>query len=287
MKLRPLLCTAFAFSLVCVAAPPVSYSQDSSGNDGEQREPRRRGGGFGGGAGSSDPMIRLLRSSEVREELKITEDQDAAIRKLAQASRPERPDRMNVREMSQEDRQAFFDKMRNEQAERMAKMKEQLEEVLLPEQLERAEQIVLQLQGVRALGNKDVAEKIGLSTDQQQQLKEVQQTVQDDMRSEMREMFAGGMGGVDRDAMREKMQELRVKMEAKVMDVLTEDQKAKFQAMKGEAFEMPQRASGIQMRGGGGDGGERRFGRRGGRGKRGERSRGDAGDSPRSDSADL
>lgn len=267
MKLRTFLCATLSLSLAFAVAAPVTYSQDSADGDSGQQQTRRRGGGFGGGgAGGGDPITGLLRIKEVREELKITADQEAAIRKLAEANRPERPAGMNFREMSQEDREAFFEKMRKEQAERMTQMKEQLEEVLLPEQLERAEQIALQVQGVRALSNEQVAEKIGLSADQQERLKEVQQTIQDDMRGKMREMFAGGMGGVDRDSMREKMLELRTEMEAKVLGVLTEEQKAKFEAMKGETFEMAQRVGGFQGRGG--QGGGQRFGRRGGRGNR-------------------
>lgn len=267
MKLQTFLCATLSLSLAFAVAAPVTYSQDSADGDSGQQQTRRRGGGFGGGgAGGGDPITGLLRSKEVREELKISADQEAAIRKLAEANRPERPAGMNFREMSQEDREAFFEKMRKEQIERMTQIKEQLEEVLLPEQLERAEQIALQVQGVRALSNEQVAEKIGLSADQQERLKEVQQTIQDDMRGKMREMFAGGMGGVDRDSMREKMLELRTEMEAKVLGVLTEEQKAKFEAMKGETFETAQRVGGFQGRGG--QGGGQRFGRRGGRGNR-------------------
>lgn len=66
------------------------------------------------------------------------------------------------------------------------------------------------------------------------------------------ELFQGG----NREGIREKMQEMRKEAEGKVLAVLTGDQKKKFEEMKGEPFEMPQRTRtrGGGRRGGGGQG---------------------------------
>lgn len=264
MKFAPSLVALIGVTLAIAAFCPTSDAQDDRGR---RENGRRGGGGFGGGGfggagggpGGGDPISGLLRSKEVREELKITDEQMEAIKKLSQASRPKRPEGLNFREMSEEDRSAFFKKMQKEQAERIAEMKEQLEEVLLPQQIERAEQIALQVQGARALSQSDVAEKLGITEQQQQELKEVRDSLQDGMREKMREMFSGG----DRNGMREKMMEIRKEMEEKVLGVLTSDQKAKFEEMKGDPFEMPERVG----RGGGRGGQE---GRRGGKRNRPE-----------------
>jgi hypothetical protein len=265
MKIKSSVIVVIGVALALTAFSPVSYAQDNPGRD---RGGRRGGGGFGGpGGGGGDPVSGLLRSKEVREELKITDAQDAAIQKLAEANRRKRPEGVNFREMSEADRTAFFEKMQKEQAENAAKMKEQLEEVLLPEQIERAQQISLQVQGVRALNQADVAKKLGITAEQKAELKKVQESLQSDMREKMREMFTGGGGG-DREGMREKMLELRKEMEAKVLAVLTEDQRSEFEKMKGKPFEMPQDAGFGGRRGGrgGGDAGgpDARGGRRGG-----------------------
>jgi hypothetical protein len=255
MKFAPSLIAVIGVTLAVAAFCTTSNAQDERG----RREGGRRGGGFRGpgGGGGGDPISGLLRSKDIQEELKITDEQIAAIKKLSERNRLKRPEGVDFREMSEEDRSAFFQKMQKQQAERMMEMKEQLEEVLLPTQIKRAEEIALQAQGVRALNQQKIAEKLGMTEEQQQQVKELQDSLQQDIREKMREMLTGGHGvGV-----REKMMEIRKEMEEKVLGVLTLGQKATFEEMKGEPFKMPERMA----RGGGRGGDAGRGGQRGGR----------------------
>ncbi|MEC7409875.1 MAG: hypothetical protein VYB72_13735, partial [Planctomycetota bacterium] len=114
------------------------------------------GGGFGsrGGGGSS---MGLLRIEAVQTELEISPAQKEALDKLAEQGRGERPDFGNFREMSEEERREAFEKMRTQAEERAKEMMGQLEEVLLPQQLERLQQISLQIRGVQALEDPEVA----------------------------------------------------------------------------------------------------------------------------------
>lgn len=222
------------------------------------------GGGRGGqgGQGGGDITMSLLRVEAVQEELEISSEQKAALVKLAQSSRPERPD-ANFREMSEEDRTAFFEKMRAKQKEQAEAMKDELMIVLSVDQNERLKEIALQLRGVAALADPEVASELSITSTQKTELKEMQETIRDEMREKMREMFTGGGG--DRENMREKFQEVREEMEAKVLGVLNSDQKSKFEGMKGEPFEMPEGAGGFGRGGGGRSGGGGGFGGGGGR----------------------
>jgi len=230
---------------------------------------RGGGGGFGGrggggsmfGRGGGDMTMSLLRIEAVRTELEISPDQEEALTKMQEQGRPERPN-ADFRNMSEEERTEFFEKMRKQAEERNTKMKEQLEEVLFPEQLERLQQINIQLQGIAALQNAEVAKELKITEAQKKELEEVRAGLMEKMRDGMRELFSSG----SREGIREKMEKMRDDMEGDVLAVLTSDQKKKFEEMKGEKFEMPEGSRGQGGRGGfGGRGG----GEQGGRGGRG------------------
>lgn len=249
----------------------------------EQGRGGRGGGGFGGrtgggigGGGRGDMTMTLLRLEPVRTELEISPDQEEALTKMSEQNRQERPN-ADFRNMSEDERTEFFAKMRKQAEERTAKMKEQLEEVLFPEQLERLEQINIQLQGVAALQNPEVAKKLNITEAQKKELEEVRDGLMEKMRESMREIFASG----GRDGIREKIEKMRGDMEGEVLGVLNSDQKKKFEEMKGEPFEMPENAmrGGRGGQGGQGGGGRGGFGGRGGgeQGGRGGRGGGEGG----------
>ncbi|HBJ39031.1 MAG TPA: hypothetical protein DDZ51_30650 [Planctomycetaceae bacterium] len=220
----------------------------------------------------------LLGREEVRTEIKLMPDQVEGLRKMAERMRPERPD-FDFRSATDEERSAFMAKMQAQQAERAADAKAQLEELLMPEQFERLEQIALQTQGAMALINPEVAEKLGIG-------KEITEAMTKDMtasQEEGREMVQSMMREQNREAaagLREKMEEMRKALETKLVAHLSDEQKTKFEEMKGEPFELAPMPFGG--RGGpGGPGGPRGAGpggeRRGpeGRGPEGRERGGD------------
>ena len=208
-------------------------------------------------------MVGLLMIEEVRKELDVTQDQVQALRKVGQSAREDRPDFSRMRDMSQEERQEMFEKMRAQGQERAKKMQEELEEVLLPGQMERLEQISVQTRGAAALEDPAIIEKLGLTQDDQDKLEAKRTELREGMRDRMREMFSGG----NREGGREAFEKIREEMDEKVLAVLTPEQRTKFNEMKGEPFAMPERA-------GRGDRGNR--GDRPDRGNRPERDRSDS-----------
>ena len=147
-----------------------------------------------------------------------------------------------------------------------AKIREQLEEVLLPEQMERLEQIEVQQMRAGALMNERVATELKLTAKQKEDLAKKAEEAREEVISKMRELFQGG----DRENMREKMEEAQKDMETKLVSVLTSEQKKAFEDMKGEPFEMPapQGRGGFGGRGGAGGPGGGPGGRGGDRGGR-------------------
>jgi len=232
------------------------------------QERGRRGGGFGRGVGGpgmgGDPALMLLRNEEVQLELQLSPQQKEALEKMAQQSRPERPEGSDFREMDEDQRREFFEKMRAEQEERVTEMKQQLEEVLLPNQTQRLNQIALQVRGVQALSDPEVAKKLNVTEEQTKELEQVRESLRTEMQEKMRSLFSNR----DRDSggdMREELGKMREEMEGKILAVLTPAQQKQFEEMKGEPFELPAGAMGF---GRGGDRGGFRGGRGGFRGQR-------------------
>jgi hypothetical protein len=86
------------------------------------------------------------------------------------------------------------------------------------------------------------------------------------MMTKVRELF---QGGGDREKAREQFRKLREEAEAKVLAVLTSEQKEQFESLKGDSFEMPEGGVGFRRGGFRGRGGEGRPGGREGRGRPG------------------
>lgn len=253
---------------------------DRGGRGGGSMFGGRGGGSMFGGRGGGGSMLGLLSIEEVQKEIKVDEDQLAAVKKLRDGMRGERMDFSKIREASEEERQKMFAEMREKGEKRAKEATEQLEMVLMPGQLDRLREIWIQTMGLTALQNKEIAEELKITSEQTEKIKKAGEEIQTTMREKFQEMREGG-GGFSREnfaEMREKMQEMmgtiRKDHEDKVMGVLTSDQKKQFEKMKGEKFEMPERRGGP----GGGrpqfGGGQR--GQRGGEGGgRGGRPRGE------------
>ncbi len=163
--------------------------------------------------------------------------------------------------MSEQEREQFFAQMRERAEKRAAEDKKTLADILVPPQLERLDQIALQIQGVGALANAEVAKKIGLDEAQAKTIQTELQDAMGSMRDKMREIFAGG----DREAARKKIESLRKELDEQVLAKLTDEQRQKFEELKGEPFKMPE----GMLRPGGGRGGPGGPGGQGGGGRRG------------------
>lgn len=284
MLLRSLAAIA-ALSLVTLTTLPApAWAQGDGeegrgrGRGGERGERGGPGGRFGGGPGGPGGMmggmmggmgrggdmmlLQLLQVEQVQTEIELMPDQKESLVKLAERQRGERP-QFNFREASDEERQKYFENMQAEMAKRAAEAKEQLEEILLPAQFERLEQIAVQARGIMGLANPETAKKLNLTTEQTEKLRSEMQSFGETTRERLGEVFRSG----DREAARAKMEEIRKELETKLLAVLDDNQKAEFEKMKGEPFEMPA----MGGRGPGGPGSERtRGGERGGDRPRGE-----------------
>lgn len=225
----------FAFALVGLCTSLVS-AQDQERRRGQGRgqgQGQGQGRGMQGGPGMGGPMM-LLGIEDVRKELKLD---DGQIKKFEEVASKQREMMRDFRDMSPEERR-----------EKMQEITKEVTGILNADQQKRLKQLQYQSQGiVAALGTEEVRKEIGLSEDQQSQVR----SINEDMRAQQREMFQGGGGGGDRQEMMRKMEEMRKSTETKVMGVLNDTQKAKWKEMQGEPFkgnlrpQMPRRGGVI------------------------------------------
>ncbi|MEZ6067199.1 MAG: secretin N-terminal domain-containing protein [Planctomycetaceae bacterium] len=180
-------------------------------------------GGFGGPGNST--VSTELRRGTVREELGLSEDQSRALDELLNTSANGdvfREYMGRLREAkSPEERTALQQELQDSMARREQETSARIEEILKPEQYKRARQIVLHRAGTQALAEPEVADGLGLSTEQQQQLQQL-----NDAR-----MFARQELGFRPTP--EQLAAFRTEWDAKVFAVLDDEQRGKFDELRG------------------------------------------------------
>ena len=183
-------------------------------------------GGRGRGMGGMMSHASLLRQEPVQADLGLSAD----LKKKIASELPERGPGGgaggNPRDMTDEQRQKWMEERRARNTEDDKKIAGLLD----TKQLARLKQIRVQALGAGALMDEPIAKELSITDDQVSKLQ-----------SAMREMRQGGGGGGNPG-------EMRAKMTAKAMEILSADQKAKLEALKGPAFDI----SKLQMRGPGG-----------------------------------
>jgi hypothetical protein len=192
-------------------------------------QPRGQGN-RAGGQSPNEPSF-LLASESVQKELALGDAQKEKLEKIWD------DEQNGAREffrgfigMSQEQIQKKIDARARATRKRIAK-------ILSPEQMQRLDEINLQVVGNAALTYEAVAAKLQLTPEQQVEL----QKVGDDSRQELAALYATANGQpptAEGQAERNQKQKMIVtELNDQLIAVLTEEQHAAFEKMKGEAFD--------------------------------------------------
>jgi Spy/CpxP family protein refolding chaperone len=242
----------------------------------QEQDTPRRGNRDGGNFRMQDrnSYLGLLRMDVVKEDLKITDAQQAEIDRIAEEARnAPRGEFTFNRDASEEERAQQFAAMREAAAARENEIRTKLAGVLDETQNARLLGIWVQRAGTEALSNEEVAAKLELTDEQKQQLA----TIREEQRQAFRprgdrpQPAEGDRPAPEGDRPRgdgenpfARFAEQRRQNEEKIMAVLTDEQKAKLDEIKGAAIEFPQPQFGNRDRGPGGEDGDRPrgFGRR-------------------------
>ncbi len=264
------------------------------------------GGMFGGGGGGVGGQLFMLANDAVKKELELSEDQVKELTSLGEEYRnelfpgggpgggpggpggfgpggfgPGNDDLTDEeRQKRREEFQARMEEFRKRTEEINATYEPKLNEVLLPHQAERLQQIGWQMAGINALADPKVIEALAITGEQTEQMNKVRE----EFGAKMRELFPGfGRGGRGRRGQEgggqgqevpgdpqegfRRFQEMQTQQNDKLLAVLTDEQKTKFEELKGEPFDVSQLRPQFGPGGPGGPGGGRRGGRPRGEGR--------------------
>jgi hypothetical protein len=163
--------------------------------------------------------VMLLRQKCVREELKLTDDE---AREVKEHNNRQWEKAQEIHKLTRDERHSRYEELSRE-TERF------LDQVLEPSERQRLEEISLQFAGLLLATSPKIASRLGL-TDQQKQLLARHQ---DEARSEMADL----LHSKTREGREEKLQELRKTSRKRLMDVLTDEQEAKWKETIGAPFQ--------------------------------------------------
>lgn len=205
----------------------------------------QRGGGMMGGANN---LTGILRMEEVQKELGLEGENLEKVKAFVEEASTALREKFTALREEGLDREQMMAAMQKLQAEMAEKETKELGSLLTPEQLKRANQLLVQRLGAAAITRPDVVQAIGLSEDEVKSLKDKIAALDKTRNDKIRE----AMENQDREAMQEINTEYRKNLETLVNDTLTAEQKKALEEFKGAAFKFPE-----PQRGPGGGGGRR------------------------------
>lgn len=175
--------------------------------------------------------VNLLTVPKVQEDLKLSDEQISKVEVIGEQMRSERQSVAAGQDATQEERQkrsAEFQEKTKAHAEAVSKL-------LSREQSERLDQVVLQTEGARAFfRNEKVRGELKLSFDQMKKLLDVN----NEIGAKIQEIGYG-------EGTEERRAELQKELEAKSLDVLTDEQRSQFAKLLGERIDLPQFAAQV------------------------------------------
>jgi hypothetical protein len=218
-------------AIVCCGVADSALAQGQGGRGG-------RGGRGGGGFGQMG-AVQLLSIEKVQKELKLGDDQIAKVKEISDANqgqRGQRGQRGNNNTPPTDEQRAARQKAAEEATAKAVA-------ILNADQKTRFQQIRIWTAGARALtDNEEVAKTLSLTDDQKSALKVIV-----DESAKKRGEISQGMRGANEDARKkitDDLAALRKSTETECLAVLTDDQKGKFEALRGPKFELDAQAFG-------------------------------------------
>ena len=218
----------------------VAFAQRPGGAQGG----RPGGGGFGGG--QSSPLM-LVANEAVQKELNLSDEQAGDVKTLGDELREEMRSAFTGgfggQDQSDEERAKAREKMVESIKKVNEKFQPKLDEILQAAQRDRLKQIQLQNSGAQIYQNAEVVAALKLSNDQQDKLAAVSKEFADKEREQFPRGGPGGAGGgggerPNPEETQKKRTELNTARDKQLTDVLTADQKAALEKLKGKAFDI-------------------------------------------------
>ena len=172
---------------------------------------------------------RLLGIKEVQDELKLTDDQKAAITKVTDKYKD---DLATARADRSDAGRAKMTELRKSQNDDLTKA---LPDILKADQVKREKQLLVQASREQAFTKDDVVTALKLTDDQKKSIKDSADTLQKDIM----DLMANAGQGADRATAFTKARTMRQEGLDKIVASLTDDQKKTWKDLTGDKFDFP------------------------------------------------
>jgi Spy/CpxP family protein refolding chaperone len=200
-----------------------------------QRQGRGRGG-FGPQMGPG-----LLLNKSVQDELKLTDDQKSSLTKIQTKQREEM--KKAFESGDKEKMREAFQTIQQESNKEIAKVAN----TLSADQKKRFKQIRVQVGGLAAFSDPEIAKDLNLTDKQKEEIK----GIDEDTRRDIGEIFKDAQGDRERmQAAQQKIQKVRADATAKALKSLSEEQQTKYKELTGPKFDFRPDPFGRGGRGG-------------------------------------
>jgi Spy/CpxP family protein refolding chaperone len=201
----------------------------------QAQERERSGRGFGRGSSRSS-LLGLLSLEQVQKEMKLSEEQMTTVQGIVEKLGAEMREQYTaLREIEDRDQQrAKITELRDQSDQ---KVREQLRDVVEREQVMRLYQIRMQVRAVvDSLANTFVSRRLELTDDQKNKLEEINKGVG----AKQSEVYATIRDASDeqRSEAFQKLRKIRSDADGEALALLTAEQKAAFEEMKGKKIEL-------------------------------------------------
>ncbi len=197
---------------------------------------RRRG--FSGRRFGGINKSTLLRAEQVQNELKLSETQIAEFKELSTEARSQQRELFaGLGDLSREERREKFRELAPQRQKLTAETDKKLDALLNADQLTRLNEILLQVQGARALAADSATKRFKITASQRQKIREALASAGSRRREQFRDFR-----DLSREERREKTDQLNKETDASILDVLTAEQKSEFEKAQGAKFELDRRA---------------------------------------------
>lgn len=231
---------------ILLSASTVAFAQRPAGGQPGGGRPGGFGGGFGGPGGGGP--LSLVTNEAVQKELALKEEQIGKFKTLNDEYREEMRSAFSGgagfgggQNLSDEERTKQRDKFAESMKKATEKFQPKVNEILDAAQRDRLKQIQLQWSGPQAFQNAEVVAALKLSKDQQEKLASITKEFGEKQTALFPRGGQAGGGGErpNFEEMQKKMGELTAARDKELAGVLTADQTAQLEKLKGKEFARP------------------------------------------------
>jgi Spy/CpxP family protein refolding chaperone len=188
----------------------------------------------------TDPL-HLLQTSKVKQELKITDEQNAKLAKVADKYNREAASKLgNVRMdvLTGQDKAGKQQEIRETADKLIETSRKEASSILTPEQLDRLKQILLQVNGADALQDKEVAKKIGITSEESAKINKLELQTNATLRSSLGTQRAAGHESQLLGPNIQAADKIDNQAQQQYLGALTPEQKQKLEGLAGAPFKL-------------------------------------------------